>query len=68
MYFEISVMTLLFMIFMQYSIKILLNQNIDSSQILATTLLFAFWLGLTKITTNFLITQNYTMRSPSPLI
>lgn len=68
MYFDVAIMTLLFMIFMQYLFKIFLNQHIDSSQILITTLLFGIWLGLTKTVTNSLVSQNYTMNSPSPLI
>lgn len=68
MYFEVGVMTVLFMIFMQYLLKIFLNQKIDSSQILVTTLLFAIWLGMTKMVTDYLVTQNYTMSSPSPWI
>lgn len=66
MYFEVGVMTVLFMIFMQYLLKIFLNQKIDSSQILVTTLLFAIWLGMTKMVTDYLVAQNYTMKSPSP--
>lgn len=66
MYFEVGVMTVLFMIFMQYLLKIFLNQKIDSSQILVTTLLFAIWLGMTKMITDYLVAQNYTMSLPSP--
>lgn len=68
MYFEVGVMTILFMIFMQYLLKIILNQKIDSSQILVTTLLFAIWLGMTKMITDYLVSQNYTMGPPSPWI
>lgn len=68
MYFDVGVMTVLFMIFMQYLLKIFLNEKIDSSQILVTTLLFAIWLGMTKMFTNFLVSQNYSMGSPSPWI
>lgn len=68
MYFEVAVITLLFMIFMQYLLKIFLNQPIDGSQVLITTLLFGIWLGLTKTVTDFLVSQNYTMSTPSPWI
>lgn len=68
MYFEVGVMTVLFMIFMQYLLKIFLNQKIDSSQILVTTMLFAIWLGMTKMITDYLVAQNYTMGPPSPWI
>jgi hypothetical protein len=68
MYFEVGVMTVLFMIFMQYLLKIFLNQKIDSSQILVTTMLFAIWLGMTKMITDYLVVQNYTMGPPSPWI
>lgn len=68
MYFEVGVMTVLFMIFMQFVLKILLNQKIDSSQILVTTLLFSIWIGMTKMFTNFMVSQNYTMKTPSPLL
>jgi FlaA1/EpsC-like NDP-sugar epimerase len=66
MYFEVGVMTVLFMIFMQFVLKIFLNQKIDSSQILVTTLLFSIWIGMTKMFTNFMVSQNYTMKNPSP--
>lgn len=68
MYFEVGIMTVLFIIFMQYLLKIFLNQKIDSSQILVTTLLFAIWIGMTKMVSNYFVSQNYTMSSPSPWI
>lgn len=68
MYFEVGIMTVLFIIFMQYLLKIFLNQKIDSSQILVTTLLFAIWIGMTKMMSNYFVSQNYTMSSPSPWI
>lgn len=68
MYFEVGIMAVLFIIFMQYLLKIFLNQKIDSSQILVTTLLFAIWIGMTKMVSNYFVSQNYTMSSPSPWI
>ena len=68
MWVDTLILTLFFMLFFQYLYKIFLNQHIDSTVIVTTTLLFAIWLTLTDSVTNFIYGQNQTMGKPSPWI
>ena len=68
MFFDIAMLTVLYVVFFEYIRKIILNIPIDSTTVFISALLFAIWLSLTRTVSNFIASENATMSSPSPWI